>query len=128
MTDKAKQWLNLGLLKNAKKLMKNGRTRDQLEKKVTKTSSKKNGWCAANCGAQPIIPQNPARVTLIQVDRRALTNKIRRTKAGSSKKTLTKSLFQRKNHAPSCLGYHSLTFEFDEICIFPEQHRITIMS
>ena len=78
--------VKLGTAKNAKKLMKNGRTRDQLEKKVTETSSKKNGWRAANCGAQPIIPQNPARVTLIQVDRRALTNKIRRKKAIKTKK------------------------------------------
>ena len=56
--------------------------------KKTMKTSRKNGWCAANCGAQPIIPQNPARVTLIQVDRRALTNKIRRTKAITTEKTI----------------------------------------
>ena len=84
MSDRqGKTMVKLGTAKNAKKLMKNGRTRDQLDKKSNENFQQKNGWCAANCGAQPIIPHNPARVTLIQVDRRALTNKIRRTKAVS---------------------------------------------
>ena len=86
MTDKAKQWSNLGPIKNAKKLMKTKWASKGSAREKGNENFQKNGWCAANCGAQPIIPQNPARVTLIQVDRRALTNKIRRTKAIPTKK------------------------------------------
>ena len=64
--------------------------------KKTMKTSRKNGWCAANCGAQPIIPQNPARVTLIQVDRRALTNKIRRTKAITTKNNFNIKNFNKR--------------------------------
>ena len=112
---------------------------DQQGKKQWKLPEK-NGWCAANCGAQPIIPQNPARVTLIQVDRRALTNKIRRTKAITTKNNfniknfnkrtliqggdlnnkIRRNAFSTKTKSGTILiEIWFLDFEFYEICIFP---------
>ena len=51
--------VKLGTAKNAKKLMKNGRTRDQLEKKVTKTSSKKTVGVQLIVGLNQLSPRIP---------------------------------------------------------------------
>ena len=78
--------VKLGTAKKCQEINEKWANKGWVREKSNENFQQKNGWCAANCGAQPIIPQNPARVTLIQVDRRALANKIRWTKAIATKK------------------------------------------